>query len=165
MEDLFSNPYSEIPDQLWKSPSPAERQLAAVEYWAHLTHKTAASPVDSVRKFHKVKDFIRNPKTVTGTAALVGAGVAAGSSLKNSKTDESGMSLAQKKNLLTRQAYERSSELGMPPSKFKKKTLEIKERLAEIEKEHPVEFAAAVGSMGAAVAAGMAQLRLKKVGV
>lgn len=50
-EDLFANPHSQIPDELWKTPSPMERQLAAVEYWAELTQpeKTAAGfPVAAI---------------------------------------------------------------------------------------------------------------------
>lgn len=40
MENLFKNPHSEIPDELWKVASPFERQVAAVEYWAELRRPT-----------------------------------------------------------------------------------------------------------------------------
>ena len=40
MENLFKNPHSEVPDELWKVASPFERQMAAVEYWAELRRPT-----------------------------------------------------------------------------------------------------------------------------
>lgn len=43
MSDWFKNPASEIPDEMWRAPTPMQRQADAVVLWAELTGKHASS--------------------------------------------------------------------------------------------------------------------------
>lgn len=42
MSDWFKNPASEIPDEMWRAPTPMQRQADAVVMWAELTGKHAS---------------------------------------------------------------------------------------------------------------------------
>jgi len=42
MSDWFKNPSSEIPDEMWRAPTPMQRQADAVVMWAELTGKHAS---------------------------------------------------------------------------------------------------------------------------
>ena len=44
MSDWFKNSASEIPDDLWRAPTPMQRQADAVVMWAELTGKHASAP-------------------------------------------------------------------------------------------------------------------------
>lgn len=43
MSDWFKNPASEIPDEMWRAPTPMQRQADAVVMWAELTGKHASA--------------------------------------------------------------------------------------------------------------------------
>ena len=49
MSDWFKNPSSEIPDEMWRAPTPMQRQADAVVMWAELTGKHAS--FDGVKAF------------------------------------------------------------------------------------------------------------------
>ncbi len=143
MEDLFTNPHSDIPDALWKSASPMERQLAAVEYWAELR---GAEKTASARRLHKLKDFIRDNRTITGAAALL-TGVPAGVlTYKGTAPNESGLTKRERKNLVTEAQYNQADSVGDITPEYKKKFLEINRKIAELEKENPKAFAALFGT-------------------
>lgn len=44
LKDMFSNPSSEIPDEMWRAATPMQRQADAVVLWAELTGKHAGMP-------------------------------------------------------------------------------------------------------------------------
>jgi len=77
-EDLFANPYSTIPDELWRAPSPRDRQLAAVEYWADLTGiQKTASKAEMIRRVRKTLASMTpedEARITGGIMATIGAG-------------------------------------------------------------------------------------------
>ena len=58
-EGMFSNPSSEIPDDLWRAPAPMQRQVDAAVLWAELTGKHAS--FDGVKAFGQT--LMLNPRS------------------------------------------------------------------------------------------------------
>ena len=59
MSDWFKNSASEIPDEMWRAPTPMQRQADAVVMWAELTGKHAS--FDGVRAFGQT--LVLNPRS------------------------------------------------------------------------------------------------------
>lgn len=132
MEDLFANPHSDIPDALWKSASPMERQLAAVEYWAELrgVEKTAASAETLSKKLRKLLAKEHVPEAIGGT---LGLGLGAGTSLylsrkKGDSTAEQLDLRAERKSLDEKKRQERGSKLDESLYDIKKKSADVREK-------------------------------------
>jgi hypothetical protein len=159
MEDLFSNPHSDIPDALWKSASPMERQLAAVEYWAELrgVEKTAAKA--SVRD--RIVDFLAKDSTPALLAASTVGGLAAGHSLyslgKKPQAEEvrvgpnSTTKTPTREQIdlrIARRELDERERLGDPPSKARRFLQDKREELAELRANNPMTATAANALMG-----------------
>lgn len=134
METLFLNAHSDVPDDLWKAASPAERQLAAVHFWAETTKVGGAT--DSVRK--TVRETLLKegrPELIAGlTAGTLGAVYSALQSRKtpSGKTQEQNALAAERARL---QELERQDG---KQRKISGKIQDLKERIAAGRAENPV---------------------------
>ena len=151
-EDLFANPHSQIPDELWKTPSPIERQLAAVEYWSELTHpeKTASSPVDG-RTYARLKDLVLSPSfrvgapaATTGTAGLL-------SSLYYGAKDDSGLSRSQREAANRLRNLEMEEAATGESRDLKRRLLEAQKAKSDFEAAHPILTPIISGLSGVAI--------------
>ena len=158
-EDLFTNPHSQIPDELWKTPSPMERQLAAVEYWADLTSEKRASKKDP-RKLAKLKDALRNNR-VAATAAATGTLAGAESLYSTRRDKKTGLTLRQKR-ILEQEAAKRVRENLSGKSGFiADKIFEADKKLAKMESDSPRAAAVTKAGLGAGVGAVLAKRLMK----
>tara|TARA_Y100000034_G_scaffold104427_1_gene130952 strand:+ start:390 stop:1517 length:1128 start_codon:yes stop_codon:yes gene_type:complete len=79
-EDLFKNPSSKAPEEMWRTDSPLERQLAAAELWAELTEKKPEVPPEEPEKnaaappAEAVKGLNRAQKVFLAGTAVKGVG-------------------------------------------------------------------------------------------
>jgi hypothetical protein len=173
VEELFSNPSSSVPDELWKSPSVQERQLAAVEFWAGLKglDKEAADKVPLIRR---IRDIAAHPDApARGTAAIMGALVAGENALGTRKKPQDKelevapgvftknpskqqLDLRESRAVLQERAARGSS------SKLRDKLQDTKERAAQLSAENRALSTALKGVAAAGGAYGLTRLMLKK---
>ena len=150
-EDLFANPYSPIPDALWTTPSPRERQLAAVEYWADLTRSEKVAAASTARA--RFRDFLAKDNVAEALSAGILAPSAAATSLylsgnrKGNDGVRSSKTREQEVLAVARAALEEKKRQGTA-SKTSERMQKLKERMAEIRANNPKSVAA--GSAGAA---------------
>jgi hypothetical protein len=173
MEELFSNPSSPVPDELWKSPSVQERQLAAVAFWADLKglNKEAADKAPLIRR---IRDLAAHPDApARATAAIMGT-LAAGEhaydvrkkpqdkeievapGVFTSNPTKRQLALREDRAVL-RERLERGSS-----SKIRSKLQDTKERVAQLSAENRALSTLAAGLVGAGTAYGFTR-RMHKV--
>lgn len=167
MEDLFSNPYSEIPDQLWKAPSPVQRQLAAVEYWAELTGVSKTASRSKARD--RLVDLLAKDETADylsgATLGALGAGETLysqrkrpqGTEVQVSRTERTKAPTQEQIALMTqRAALEEKKRLGQG-SKFREDVQNLKEDIAALKAKNPLLSAALIGGIAGGTGFGLSR--------
>jgi hypothetical protein len=158
-EDLFTNPHSQIPDELWKTSSPMERQLAAVGFWADLTHPEKTAAAKGLSTTTRLMDFFRTRK---GNAALTAVGAATltgGHALITGRKDEKGRTAAQRKLLEQDAAFSARDEMSGNPKK--RRVHELKRRIVNAHAQHPALYPAGSAVLGGLIGGGL-KYRLTK---
>jgi hypothetical protein len=156
---MFKNKHSEIPDERWKTPSPMERQLAAVEYWAELTHPEKTASADGLSTTTRLIDFFRTRK---GNAAIAAGGAAVltgGHALITGRKDQMGRTAAQRKWLEEDAAFSARDEMSGQPKK--RRVHELKRRIVNAHARHPVLYPAGSAVLGGLMVGGL-KYRLSK---
>ncbi len=155
MENLFNNPHSEVPDELWKVASPFERQMAAVEYWAELRRPVKMASKSKVSQ--RIIEFLKDKKNVDKLMAATGATMGVGGSLYQSKKKPQDTELDVGGNTRTKtpsreQLSLRGQRAGIEEkrargnlSKISDKTQQLKERIARMRADNPASAAALQG--------------------
>lgn len=165
MEDLFANPHSDIPDALWKSASPMERQLAAVEYWAELrgVEKTAGST--SIRR--RLIDLLAKDEGPDHISAAIVGGLAGAESIYDSlkhktSTDKERLTNEQFRLKLEKASIDEARRRGAP-SKFKEDIHSLKKRIADFRSDHPALAAALQTAAGVGAGYGASRIIKKQL--
>lgn len=91
-EGMFSNPSSEIPDEMWRAATPMQRQADAVVLWAELTGKHASNcgnhgPAKPKKKATKTKTKLASYARSAAVGAVLGGATGGGTAAKYSKKD------------------------------------------------------------------------------
>ena len=175
MEDLFSNPHSDIPDALWKSASPMERQLAAVEYWAELRgiNKIASNDPEVPNTLkRRIRKLLVHPHARDALSAGIVGSLAAGSTLlatrKKPQSESLRVSRGSTTNTPTAEQLELRAERAALEERKKRgnsgpvreKVQDIKERLADFGANNRAAATLLSGATGAG--ATLAYRRFKK---
>jgi hypothetical protein len=167
VEDLFSNPYSEIPDELWKTPSPMERQLAAVHYWAELTGVTKTAGRSSARD--RIVDFLAKDSTPDYLAGATLAAIGAGETLygqgKKPQGKEVQVSRRERTSSPTREqislmadraSLEKQRSLGRS-SRVRDDVQNLKEDIAALKAKNPLLATALMGGIAGGTGFGLSR--------
>jgi hypothetical protein len=146
VENLFKNPHSEVPDELWKVASPFERQMAAVEYWAELRGVEKIAAKSTVKK--RIIDFLADKNTPDLLSAGAGAGIGAGLNLYSTKKFPQSEELEVEKGKFTKEPSREQLDLRADRASLDErkargnagptteKIQDIKERLASMRAEN-----------------------------
>ena len=180
MEDLFSNPYSEIPDQLWKSPSSAERQLAAVRYWADLrgVEKSASAASDAAEQGSNLRRRIRkllvHPQARNVLAGGIVGGLGVGASLLSTRKKPQSTEVevvrgkktktptAEQLDLRADRASLEERKARGDSSSIKERLQSVKENIADLRSQYRIPAAAIEGGLMAG--AGVAAMKYRRRG-
>lgn len=167
MEDLFANPYSAVPDEMWKAASPVERQLAAVEYWADLKGVTKTAGRSKARD--RIVDLLARdeaPDYLSGaTLAALGAGETLYSQRKRPQTSEVQVSRTQRTKTPTqeqiglmadRAALEQKKRLGQG-SRLREDIQNLKEEVASAKAKNPLLAAGLIGGIAGGTGFGLSR--------
>lgn len=158
-EDLFANPYSTIPDELWRAPSPRDRQLAAVEYWADLTGiQKTASKAEMIRRVRKTLASMTpedEARITGGIMATLGAGGSLLATRKKPQDEELTVAngirtkrpSAEQLDLRAERASLQERIARGDAGKYRAKLQDVKERLAQVQAENPLLSAAITGGL------------------
>jgi len=160
-EDLFANPYSHTPDELWKAPSPRDRQLAAVEYWADLTgiQKTAGSYKKKMVDFLATK---HGPDKATAAAiGALGGAESLFSSHRPNKASNNSLTSEQIDVAAEESFLRKKRELGEDPF-IREKLLALKKRMADYRADNPMLAALLQAGVGGAAGYGASRYVRRK---
>jgi hypothetical protein len=166
VESLFTNPHSNIPDDLWKISSPVQRHAAATDYWNSLTglQKIAGK---SIRK--RLVDFFARDSTPDQLSALAGAGIVGGMNLRDTRTVPQDQELDVGGGRFTREPTReqldlRASRASLNEQKARgesgavsEKLQDLKERLANIKAQNRALSTALATAAGGAIGYGLAR--------
>jgi len=168
-EDLFKNPSTNIPDEMWRAPAPVQRQIDAAVMWAELTGKNREederqAAEDSLREELSEKGASATESAISSArwiaqnpqlfGAAVGAPVGAASSLYSSSKLPSGASRAEAKLMARKAALDKQQELSGEDSPLARRLLESRMTKARFEKDNR----AAGALLGAGIGAGQGAL-------
>lgn len=178
MSDWFTNPSSEIPDEMWRAATPMQRQADAVVMWAELTGKHASGcgshgPAKPKKKTVKKASFekearserfvsalhaVRNNPELAGAA--VGAPVGAAKNYLDYKERKSGISKAEA-------SLRGKLEEARAMKADKKKIDKIKKRLeaAKSRRENLGKTVAMGAGIGGTAGAGMMHMAARQRGL
>lgn len=185
MSDWFNSSSSQIPDEMWRAPTPLQRQADAVVLWAELTGKHASScgshgPSKTKKRLMKKKaslekvaasNTVRRPHpqlerlihTIADhpgkAGAIIGAPIGAGKAYLDHRPSKGGISKAEAKLLGDIVAAEASGESTRSVNKLKKRLESAKAR-----RENLLRTTATGAAIGGVSGAGLAHLVSRQAG-